>query len=466
MSIRLFLALMLIGSSSVFGQIKPTDYVTRMRSERMDDPTKEARVQQLLKSMTLQEKAGQMTQLTHTVWVDEGVPFLSNGDPGQVFSLDTNKFIPLVRDYHIGSFLNGIAVPPDRWYEYITTLQRITLRYDRHKIPMIYGMDHMHGANYIEGGTVFPHNINIAATFDPRFAHTVGEVTALESADVGHHWVFSPVFDLGRNPRFPRFYETFGEDPLLGSIMGAAVVDGIQNNGLTAPYRQAACAKHFLGYSDPETGWDRSPADYSMQYFYEYMVPPFAAGIKAGVKTVMINSGEVNGEPVHGSYRLLTQLLRDELGFKGVTVSDWQDVIRLFSAQHVAATEKEAAYVALMAGLDMSMTPYTTEFPRHVVELVNEGRIPMSRIDLSVARILRLKMDLGLFENPYPRNDRFDRIGRPEHKTKAAEAAAESIVLLKNEGILPLELSKVKKIVVAGPTADTKRDLAGGWSLR
>lgn len=461
LAIALFLA-----HSTLLGQLKPSEYLKRMEAEKLADPAGEKKVRDLLKAMTLEEKVGQMTQLTHTVWVDEGVPFLANGDPGQVFSLDTNKFIPLVRDLHIGSFLNGIAVPPQKWYDYITTLQRITLRYNRHGIPMIYGMDHMHGVNYIEGGTIFPHNINLASTFDPRFAYRMGQVTSTESADLGHHWIFAPVYDIGRNPRFPRFYETLGEDPFLAGMMGAAIAKGIQENKEALPFKQAATAKHYLGYSDPKSGWDRSPAEISDQTLYEFHVPSFAAGIQAGVKTVMINSGEINGIPVHASYRLLTTLLRDELGFKGVTVTDWQDIMRLHDTHKTADSQKEAVYQGIMAGVDMSMTPYTTDFHRHLVELVKEGRIPMARIDLSVARILRLKVDLGLFENPYPRNDRFDRVGAPAHRQSALETARESLVLLKNEGVLPLEPGKVNKIVVTGPYANMKRNLAGGWSLR
>src|SRR5690606_18010671 len=240
----------------------------------------------------------------------------------------------------------------------------------------------------------------------------------------------------------------------------------VQENKDIAPYKIAATAKHFFAYSDPKYGWDRGPVDLSEQTLYEVHLPSFKAAVDAGVKTVMINSGEINGEPVHASYWALTKVLRQQLKFKGVAVTDWEDIIRLYRNHHVAENEKEATYKAISAGVDVAMTPYTTTFCDLLRELVEEGRISEERIDLSVSRILRLKLELGLFENPLPRNDRFDRIGSPENRAKALEAARESIVLMKNEGVLPIDPAKAGNVVVIGPTANLKRPLAGGWTLR
>jgi beta-glucosidase len=295
----------------------------------------------------------------------------------------------------------------------------------------------------------------------------MAHVTAIEAADVGHQWIFGPVLDLSRTPLWGRYYETLGESPCVVKTMGSIYVKGIQNEPDIAPYKIAGSAKHFLGYSDPKYGWDRTPADFSDQTLYEFYVPSFKAAIDAGIKTVMINSGDVNGEAVHASSRLLTQLLRQELKFKGVAVTDWEDIIRLYRNHKVAKDEKDATYRAITAGIDMAMTPYTTDFCRYLKELVNEGKISMERINLSVSRILRLKLELGLFENPLPRNDRFSRIGSAENKALALNAARESIVLMRNEkNTLPLAPEKTKKILVAGPLAHLKAPLGGGWTLR
>lgn len=248
--------------------------------------------------------------------------------------------------------------------------------------------------------------------------------------------------------------------------MASIYVKAVQENADIAPYKIAATAKHFLGYSDPKYGWDRGETDISEQALYEFHVPSFKAAIDAGIMTVMVNSGEVNAEPVHSSYRLLTQLLRDELKFKGVAVTDWEDIIRLYRNHRTAIDEKDATYQAIMAGIDMAMTPYTTYFGDHMLALVKEGKISEERIDLSVARILRMKLEVGLFENPLPRNDRFNRIGAPENRAKALEAARESIVLMKNDNTLPLDPAKIKNLLVAGPNANSKSALAGGWTLR
>ena len=341
------------------------------------------------------------------------------------------------------------------------------MKNSRLKIPVIYGVDHMHGPNYLEGGTIFPHAINTAASYNNQIPADMAHVTAIETADIGHQWLFAPVFDLGRTPLWGRFYESLGESPYVSATMGSIFVKTVQGETEIAPYKIGATAKHFLGYSDPKNGWDRGPSDFSDQTMYEFYIPSFQAAVDAGIKTFMINSGDVNGEAVHASYRILTELLRNEMKFKGVVVTDWEDIIRLYRNHKVAADEKDATYRAIMAGIDVAMTPYNTDFCKHLKALVQENKISQERIDLSVSRILRLKLELGLFENPMPRNDRFNRIGSPENKAKALAAAQESIVLMKNEnGALPLSADKTKKILVAGPIANLKAPLGGGWTLR
>lgn len=413
-------------------------------------------IEDLLSRMSLAEKVGQMTQLDITLVNPSGVQ--------KDVRLDADKARELILSHHIGSFLNGEAVPPVDWVVFMEELTRIAVEESRLGIPLIYGIDHIHGASYVKGATIFPHSINLGATFDPEHARQAGRITALESADLGHHWVFAPVMDLGVNPMWPRFFETYGEDPLLGGRMGAAFVDGLQNASDSEPIRQAATAKHFLGYSDPKTGWDRTPAQLSMQQIQEWHRPAFQRVVDAGVKTVMVNSGEINGVPVHASHELLTGLLRDQMGFEGVVVTDWDDIRKLVDFHHTAETYKEATYQCVMAGVDMSMTPLTLDFNTALTELVNEGRIPESRIDDSVRRILRLKADLGLFEHPYPREDRFHRVGHPDHRAKALQAARESLVLLKNEGGL-LPATSPKRVGVFGPSADSRRNLSGGWTI-
>lgn len=420
-------------------------------------------VEQLLSKMTLEEKIGQMAQINITMLMSDSI--FKAYDSVTVFELDTNKLINYITKYHIGSFLNGRGISKNTWFPYMDQLQRINMKYSRLKIPILYGVDHVHGSSYLKEGTIFPHNINIAATFDTTFAYESGKVTVYETSGLGHNWIFSPVMDLGRNKFWGRYYETFGEDPYVAAQMGTAVINGIQDGKDIAPYKVAACAKHFLGYSDPKSGWDRSPAEIPEQILREFFLPPFKAAIDAGVKTIMVNSGELNGIPVHASHEILTKLLREELGFQGIVVTDWMDVIALEKMHFIAENEKEATFKAIEAGIDMSMIPLTTDFTKYVKELVQEGRLKEERIDQSVRRILQVKHDLGLFENPYPDKERLDRIGTKESKAKALQAARESIVLVKNnQNILPVLNSK--KIVVTGATANKKVPLCGGWTYR
>ncbi|MCZ8215591.1 MAG: glycoside hydrolase family 3 C-terminal domain-containing protein, partial [Cyclobacteriaceae bacterium] len=434
--------------------------------EKSNDQKIESKIDELLAQMTLEEKIGQMTQLTNAQIVTES-NWGNGSDLSIVMKIDTAKLGAIIRKYHVGSFLNGIAVSPETWYTFYKDLQEHNLKVSRLKIPVIYGVDQMHGPNYVEGGTIFPHAINTAATYNNAFPEAMAHVTAVETADLGHQWIFAPVFDLARTPLWGRFYETLGESPYVAATMGSIFVKTLQGDSAIAPYKIAATAKHFLAYSDPKSGWDRTPVDISEQTLYEMHVPPFQAAVDAGIASVMINSGEINGEPVHASYRILTKLLRDEMKFKGVAVTDWEDIIRLYRNHKVATDERDATLKAIEAGVDMAMTPYTTDFCDHLLALVKEGKVSEERIDLSVARILRMKLSIGLFENPLPRNDRFNKIGSEEHRALALAAARESIVLMKNtNNTLPLLPANTKKVVVLGPMANIKSPLAGGWTLR
>src|SRR6056297_3488915 len=416
----------------------------------------EDRVEDLITRMTVYEKIGQMTQLNITT-------VNTTGKQADI-ELVEEKARELISNHHIGSFLNGEAAPPETWFKFTDRLTRLAIEESRLEIPIIYGIDHIHGATYLEESTIFPQSINLSATFNTRHSFNTGWVTAYESADLGHLWNFAPVLDIGVSPLWPRFYETFGEDPFLAARMGESYVKGYQGNEETAPYKTAATAKHFIGYSDPKSGWDRSPAYIPKQAIHEFHRPPFQAAIDAGIKTVMLNSGEVNGIPVHGSYELVSELLRDKMGFDGVVVTDWGDIEKLVDFHFVAEDFKEATYRAVMAGVDVSMTPLTLEFNEALQALVEEGRISEERLDESVSRILTLKFELGLFEHPYPSDDRLDRIGTEINKKKALDAARESIVLLRNkDSILPVQ--NPSRILVAGPAADSKRNLAGGWTL-
>lgn len=457
----------LIGcSSSKNSSENPSGSISDFRkAERTTDTRVESKIDELLNEMTIEEKIGQMTQINNSEIVTSA-DWGAGADLKIEIALDTAKLGKMLRKYHVGSFLNGIAVPAETWYTFYKDIQEYNMKVSRLKIPVIYGIDHMHGPNYLEGATIFPHAINTAATYNNQIPADMAHVTAIETADLGHQWLFAPVLDIARTPLWGRFYETLGESPYVSATMGSVFVKTVQENKAIAPYRIAATAKHFFAYSDPKYGWDRGPVDMSDQALYEFHLPSFKAAIDAGIKTVMINSGEINGEPVHASYWVLTEVLRQQLKFKGVAVTDWEDIIRLYRNHNVAENEKEATYKAIAAGVDVAMTPYTTTFCDLLLELVKEGRISEDRIDLSVSRILRLKLELGLFENPFPRNDRFDRIGSDENRAKALNAARESIVLMKNDGVLPLNPGSTRNLLVAGPTGNLKQPLSGGWTLR
>lgn len=418
------------------------------------------RIATIMENMSLDEKIGQMTQLNITTILQDSIL----ADYGNVtqFVIDSTKLERFLKRWHIGSFLNGRAVSPENWVYVTETVQSLNKLHS--DIPIIYGIDHVHGASYLKNGTIFPHNMNVGCSFDTAHAFQAARTAAMETADLGHNWIFGPVLGIGRAKSWGRFYETYSEDPLVVSRMGVATVNGLQDHTATAPYRTAACAKHFLGYSDPKSGWDRSPALIPDQELREFFLPPFKAAIDAGALTIMINSGEINGIPVHASHDILTKLLRDELGFKGIAVTDWLDIIALEKMHYVAKNEKEATYMAIMAGVDMSMVPTDTSYCIYVKELVEEGRIPLWRIDQSVERILWTKLKTGLFEHVFPRRDRLDRIQSKASVALAKQAARESMVLIKNDNnILPLQN---KKVLLGGFTHDSKVALCGGWTYR
>jgi beta-glucosidase len=432
----------------------------RIAHERTDDDQMEDFIDSLMQRMDLAGKIGQMTQLNEAFFGVDAATVVGTG--GQAPVIDSVKLAEVISRYQIGSFLTGGTRTAREWYEVGRRLQSINMENSKNKIPVIFGIDHVHGANYLAEGTIFPHNINLAASFNARLAHQTGTITAREAASLGHHWNFAPVLDVGDNKLWPRLYETFGEDPFVCAVMGAAYIRGLQE-ATVGPYSMAACAKHFIGYSIPSSGWDRTPVETSGQRLQEMLIPPFKEALKAGVMTVMANSGEVNGIPVHSSYYYLTTLLRDQLRFDGVLITDYMDIIKLYREHRVAENEKEATYLAVMAGIDMSMTPTTIDFCNYLNELVSEGRIPEERIDLSVRRILRLKYTLGLFDHPYPSDEYFSETGTSEAHDWARNAASESIVLLRNEGDL-LPLTHPRRLVVTGVNADSRMALCGGWT--
>ena len=420
--------------------------------------TIDERIDALLSDMTLEEKIGQMTQVTLAVVAQEG------SGPYDV-RLDPAKLRTAIVDHHVGSILNVAdhANTVEHWHELITEIQDVATNETRLGIPVIYGIDAVHGANYLTGATIFPHNLGLAATFDTSLARKAGAIAALETRISGVPWNFAPVLDLGRHPAWPRFYETFGEDVLLAGRMGAATVRGMQEDDLEGPDVVATTAKHYVGYSFPVTGKDRTTALIPELELREYFLPPFEAAIDAGVMTVMVNSGDVNRIPVHASRFLLTEVLRGELGFDGVIVTDWEDIIKMHRVHHTAANRMEATLQALDAGIDMAMVPNDFSFYEDALELVNEGAVTEERIDASVRRILRLKLELGLFDAPFPGEYTSSDVNTEAFEAVNLEAARRSMTLLKNEGGL-LPLADGVRVLVTGPAANSMTALNGGWT--
>jgi len=412
-------------------------------------------VDKLLAQMTLKEKVGQMTQLTIATIVD---------GKDQDIRINPEKLHNAISEYGAGSILNVYdqALSLEKWHE-IQRAIHAEAKNMRLQIPVLYGIDSIHGTTYVEGGMLFPQPLAMAATWNPELMLRGSQISAAETRKSGIPWTFSPVLDVGRQPLWPRLYETFGEDTYLATVMGVATVRGYEADDISSTLQVSSSLKHYVGYSYPTTGSDRSPALIPESTLREYFLPTFAAAVKAGAHTVMVNSGEVNGIPGHANGYLLKTVLRDELGFQGVVVSDWQDIERLVTAHHVAATEKEAARTGVLAEIDMSMVPLDYRFSDLLLQLVQEGQVPEARINEAVCRILTLKYQLGLFSDPLRGIDSNTTLGSPESREASLAAAHESITLLKNENHT-LPLAKTARVLVTGPDADSLIPLNNGWS--
>ena len=422
------------------------------------DPKIEAQVEQTLKKLTLEEKIGQMMELVTDLF--------GANDKNGVFYIDEHKTDSILSRYKIGSILNApntCAPTAKQWEKYIAQIQKISMK--RIGIPCVFGLDQNHGSTYTQGGTLFPQNINVAATFNREIARRSAEATAYETRAVSVPWTYSPTVDLGRDARWPRIWENFGEDCYLSSEMGKAMVYGFQGedpNNIDQ-YHIATSMKHFMGYGVPWTGKDRTPAYISPADLREKHFAPFLAGLQAGALTVMVNSASVNGMPMHANKDILTGWLKEETGWDGVLITDWADINNLYTREMVAKDKKDALRIAINAGIDMIMEPYSCDACGYLVELVKEGKIPMSRIDDACRRVLRMKYRLDLFKNPTQKLKNYPKFGGEEFAKLALEGATESMVLLKNESnILPLQHGK--KILLTGPNANQMRCLDGGWS--
>lgn len=422
------------------------------------DPKIEAQVEQTLKKLTLEEKIGQMMELVTDLF--------GANDKNGVFYIDEKKTDSILSRYKIGSILNApntCAPTAKQWEKYIAQIQKISMK--RIGIPCVFGLDQNHGSTYTQGGTLFPQNINVAASFNREIARRSAEATAYETRAVSVPWTYSPTVDLGRDARWPRIWENFGEDCYLSSEMGKAMVYGFQGedpNNIDQ-YHIATSMKHFMGYGVPWTGKDRTPAYISPADLREKHFAPFLAGLQAGALTVMVNSASVNGMPMHANKDILTGWLKEETGWDGVLITDWADINNLYTREMVAKDKKDALRIAINAGIDMIMEPYSCDACGYLIELVKEGKIPMSRIDDACRRVLRMKYRLDLFKNPTQKLKNYPKFGGEEFAKLALEGATESMVLLKNEGnILPLQHGK--KILLTGPNANQMRCLDGGWS--
>ena len=422
------------------------------------DPKIEAQVEQTLKKLTLEEKIGQMMELVTDLF--------GANDKNGVFYIDEHKTDSILSRYKIGSILNApntCAPTAKQWEKYIEQIQKISMK--RIDIPCVFGLDQNHGSTYTQDGTLFPQNINVAATFNREIARHSAEATAYETRAVSVPWTYSPTVDLGRDARWPRIWENFGEDCYLSSEMGKAMVYGFQGedpNNIDQ-YHIATSMKHFMGYGMPWTGKDRTPAYISPANLREKHFAPFLAGLQAGALTVMVNSASVNGMPMHANKEILTGWLKEETGWDGVLITDWADINNLYTREMVAKDKKDALRIAINAGIDMIMEPYSCDACGYLIELVKEGKIPMSRIDDACRRVLRMKYRLDLFKNPTQKLKNYPKFGGEEFAKLALEGATESMVLLKNEGnILPLQHGK--KILLTGPNANQMRCLDGGWS--
>lgn len=413
------------------------------------------KVSELLSKMTVEEKIGQMTNIAVTLFEYKDKPGI----------YDLKKLSDAIQKYHIGSLQNipNAGAPTiAKWNEFITKISNETTK-TRLKIPILYGIDAIHGANYTAGGTLFPQQIGIAATFNTEIARKGAEISAYETRASSIPWVFSPDLDLPRNPAWSRLWESFGEDPYLNSQMGVAFVKGFEGNDVGSKYNVATCIKHYIGYGSSTTGKDRTPSLIPERVLRQYDLPIYQAAIKAGAKSIMISSGEINGTPVHASKYLMTDVLKKELGFKGFVVTDWKDIIYLYTRHKVAENNRDAVKIAVLAGIDMSMVPENYTFYDDLLDLVKTDEVPISRIDDAVTRILKVKFELNLFQSTVANLNDYPKYGSQEFIDVAYNAAAESITLLKNKNaVLPLD--KNEKVLVTGATANSMKYLNGGWS--
>lgn len=424
------------------------------------DPVIEAHIQEWLKKMTLEEKVGQMCEITIDV-VSDFEASKKNG-----FTLNPAMLDTVIGKYKVGSLLNvplSIAQKKEKWAEAIKQIQDLSMK--EIGIPCIYGVDQIHGTTYTLDGTMFPQGVNMGAAFNRELTEKAASISAYETKACCIPWTYAPVVDLGRDPRWSRMWENYGEDCYVNAEMGKASVRGFQGSDPNhiGEYNVAACMKHYMGYGVPVSGKDRTPSSISRSDLREKHFAPFLAAIRQGALSIMVNSGVDNGMPFHANRELLTGWLKEDLNWDGMIVTDWADINNLCTRDHIAATKKEAVKIAINAGIDMSMVPYEVSFCDYLKELVQEGEVPMSRIDDAVARVLRLKYRLGLFDNPYWDIKKYNKFGSEEFTRVALQAAEESEVLLKNEdNILPL--AKGTKILLAGPNANSMRCLNGGWS--
>ena len=416
----------------------------------------EKAVEKTLSKMTVEEKVGQMTEI--------GIDILGHFE-GDEWVMDVDKVENAIAKYKVGSILNTPVVgqTAEKWQEIIGLIQEVSMR--ELGIPCIYGLDQNHGASYVMGATYFPQNINVGASFNPQLAYEAGVITAYESRAANCPWTYAPTVDMARDPRWPRVWENFGEDPLVNAVIGAANVRGLQGEDPNhiGVNNSAVSVKHYMGYSQPRTGKDRTPAYIPESELREKCFAPFKACVEAGALTIMVNSSSVNGVPVHANKELITGWLKEGLNWDGMVITDWSDINNLYTREGVAVDKKQAIEIAINAGIDMTMEPYDLEFCTLLLELVKEGRVPMSRIDDAARRVLRLKYRLGLFETPNTPLENYPKFGSEEFAQVATRAAEESEVLLKNvNGILPLK--KGVKLLVTGPNANSMRCLNGGWS--
>ncbi len=420
----------------------------------------EQKVEATLKKMTLDEKVGQMLELNMD---GMGKITVENGKP--VWKLNEQTLDTVISKWKIGSILNvpmSRAATIAQWQEWIRLIQKKSMKYIG--IPDIYGLDQNHGVTYTQGGTIFPQPINLGASFNIELARQMAEVTAYETRAGNCPWVYNPVLDLGRDPRWSRLWESFGEDAIVNARMAEAEINGYQGDDPNhiGKYKVATSVKHYFAYGAPFSGKDRTPAYISPAMLREKYFEPFKAVIKAGALTIMVNSGSINGVPVHSSYEYLTKWLKQDLNWDGMIITDWADINNLYTREHVAKDRKDAIRIAINAGIDMSMDPYNVDFCTLLKELVNEGKVKQERIDDAVRRILRLKYRLGLFDEPNTGGKGYEKFGSEEFANRALKSAEESEVLLKNDGILPLK--KGCKILVTGPNANQMRCLNGGWT--